>query len=908
MKNLWSEILVPAAIAAMTLTGTLGVESARPSRSRTSLQAVRALPLKAFQIDTLSRTDTLAADTLALPQDSLAVSQDSLTARPDSLDWEDEDFDFFGESAPAVDTTPRITARDTMHVPDSIRETDPWLYRWWVATKDSLTHRIVVDSLRAEGDTIDWPRIDSLYLADSTAVAVDRFNRWYASLSKAERKRYDYEHYTLPAILHRQDSIQHRKDSIQAIRDSIRENTPRILETAFLPDSLYYKRLVAWRHDRHFNRVEVIDWDTTANYHFYDYPHLKEDVGASSLGMAGSAVQTYNFFKRDKEGGSVSFYEPYETWTYSPSSIPMFNTKTPYTELSYSGNLFNPTSKAADNVRVFTTQNILPQLNVALEYKSYGGEGTLQKEKTRNNTVYVTGNYLGKKYLAHAGFIRNSVSRTENGGITDITMVRDTTVDVREIGVFLSSASNKYTKTTWFFDQSYRIPLDLIERIKHRGDTTYVPADTLNTDMTTAFIGTSTEFTSYSKLYTDAISQSDAAGSAFYNGQFYMNPSRSTDSLHMSRLDNRVFLRLQPWHEDAVVSKVEGGAGFRHLSHYSFSNESFIRNTVPANWNSAYVYAGAEGRLSRYLEWDALGQYTFAGTEANDLLVRADARLNIFPFRRQPNSPVSLTGRFETTLKEPEFYHQHMFTNHAMWDNDFGKVSTTRIQASLDIPKWQFNASVGYALLANNIYYDTLGVVRQHTDPMSILSASLTKNFRFGPLHLDNSALLQFSSDPDAVPLPPVALSLRWYLQFPIVSEDVMKMQLGVHTRYTTPWYAPSFQPSTGVFINQKEYQYGNCPVFDVFLNVQWKQACVFVKLENAGQGWPMDKHDYFTAHHYIGPIRGIKVGIWWPFRPSTSENKTLSSRAGSGMSGGGGGRSGGGSGGMRGAISNFTR
>ena len=538
MAKFWVDILVPAAIVGAVAAQTLGVEVSRASRLRAMFpEAVR---------DTVA-VDTLKRDTVKL--DSAVV---------DSLD--EEGF-FFGEEE-VVDTTPKIYARDTMRVPDSLQFTDPFLYKWYVAIKDSLTHRIVVDSLKQEGDSLNWPLIDSLYLADSTATAIEKFNRWYASLSKSERKRWDYEHIKLPKIQHRQDSILHRKDSIQRIKDSILQNTPRILETAFLPDSLYYKRMVTWHHDRLYNKVELFDWDTTANYHFYDYSFMREDVGAVWLGMPGSAAENFNYFRRGKEN-TTSYYAPYEVWTYTPDNIPMFNTKTPYTELEYTGNIFSNSSLSSDNFRVFTTQNPLPELNVALEMKRYGGAGTLKNEKTVNRTYFVTGNWLGKKYLAHGGFISNSVTRQENGGVQDNAWIRDTTVDAREIEVNFSAATNRYSKKTFFYDQSYRIPFEFLEELRHRGDSTWVKPDTLNTDITTGFIGTSSEYSIYSKKYVD---QTSSPLSASYRDVFNLNPAKSTDSLETRRLDNRLFVRIQPWKEDAIVSKIEGGIGDRFQS------------------------------------------------------------------------------------------------------------------------------------------------------------------------------------------------------------------------------------------------------------------------------------------------------------------------------------------------------
>ena len=57
MKNLWSEILVPAVIAGLTVLGTVGVESARTVRPGTRVRLLREV-----RLDTLRR-DTVPQDT-----------------------------------------------------------------------------------------------------------------------------------------------------------------------------------------------------------------------------------------------------------------------------------------------------------------------------------------------------------------------------------------------------------------------------------------------------------------------------------------------------------------------------------------------------------------------------------------------------------------------------------------------------------------------------------------------------------------------------------------------------------------------------------------------------------------------------------------------------------------------------
>lgn len=833
-----------------------------------------------------------------------------------------------------IDTTPVITARDTIFPPDSLKDTDPFRYKYYVALLDSLTHRIVVDSLKEAGDTIDWPKVDSLYYLDSAIRKKAEFDAWYAGLSKTDRKKYDYEQKEL-VKKHVADSIQVIKDSIKTRKDSIREYTPRILETFAVPDTMQYKRIIQWTHEREFHRMDVSEPDTSYNYHYHDYPFYRKDVNATWLGVPGSALQYYDWFNRTSENG-VSFYNPYESWSYSAKTLPMYNTKTPYTELAYYGTIFANSQKESDNLHILTTQNIFPAFNFTLEYDRFGGNGIMENEKTTNKTFVASVNYLGKRYLMHAGYIHNKISRGENGGTSDNSMVRDTTLDAREYPIFLSDASSTVRKNTLFLDQQYRIPFTFLRNIKFRkadkafrdsvltaGDSVAaagldsvlaarkaarVAADTLGDDnVTTAFIGHSSEYSVFTRSYEDQISTTDETARNFYRNNFFINPTQSNDSVRVMKLENRVFIRLQPWADQAIVSKLNGGIGNRILSHYAPDPE-FLKSSSNAVWSSVFAYAGVEGQLRDYIHWDATGDYVFLGDQMNDFSVKANARLDFYPFRKARKSPVTLALNFTTSLEEPEYYHQHYFSNHFKWDNDFGKISTTRLRARVSVPRWRLSAEAGYALLSGNIYYDSTGVVRQNNSTMSVLSASLTKNFVLGPFHLDNRVLFQVSSDEDVLPLPSLAANARWYLQLN-VKRNVMQMQIGADAWYNTAWYAPGWNPAVGSFYNQKEEKYTDGPVIDAFVNVQWKRACIFLKFENVGLGWPLDKADYFSAHRYIRTQRTFKIGVCWPFYRQTAANKAVSASSGlssgSSSGSGSGGFSGGsgGSGGMSGSF-----
>ena len=919
MKDLLAKIWVPALLVMLAAVQSFGIDMQRSADFYRLADSLNLISLDDSTVAEKPVIDSLQKDSLRLDTlltDSLAVD----TLAIDSL---------------------ILTARDTIKVPDSLKEKDPFFYKYYIAVKDSLTRVQVRDSLMAAGDTLELMKLDSLYIKDSIETAQAAYDAWYASLSRKERKKEDARK-MLPVLIAKANAKIARKDSIKAYKDSVIGATPRILETFAIPDSMHYKRIIMWEQDRYFGDAKLQDIDTTYNSHFTEYPFMNKDVNATWLGVSGSPVQYYNYFKRNEEENAV-FYSAYTPYTYSTETLPQYNTKTPHTELSYWGTLFSTKEKEESNIKILTTQNITPALNLTLEYHRFGGRGMLRREDTDNRTAVISTNYLGKKYLMHAGFIYNRINKSDNGGLTDSYQIRDTLVDAREIDVYLKEAGTNIKRNTVFLDQKYRIPFDFINKLKEKkeqkklamvrdsimatgdslaiaafheqfkadsiakatADNLALAADTLGTgvheDITTAFIGHSSEYSVFRKSYHDVIN--DNLGRDFYHNRFYLNPVTSSDSLRVMRFDNRVFLSLQPWSSDAIVSKIDVGLGDKLASYYSFKPADYLEGSSNVFQNSVYLYAGANGQYDKYLQWDAFGKYNFAGFGMNDFEIDGNLTFSAYPFRRAKNSPLTLKAHFETSLKEPDYYQQHIFTNHYKWDNDFSKISTTKVEGSLSIPRWKLDASVGYALLSNNIYYDTLGIVRQNTKPMSVLTASLRKDFSVWKFHFDNQALLQFSSEPDVMPLPLLALNLRYYFQLDVV-KNIMQMQIGLNGTFTTKWYAPAYNPVLGVFHNQNAEKYGNSPVVDAFVNVQWKRACIFVKVMNVNMGWPFKKADYFTAAGYIGTQRVLKFGINWPFYVQPGRNNSTGpagpAGSGSGRAATGGNRSGGRTSGVR--------
>ena len=294
-------------------------------------------------------------------------------------------------------------------------------------------------------DTLNYRQIDTLYLMELDSVLTCYFDSLALYLPNAR------------------DVKKAERKVKREFKDSVRIATPRILQTFAVPDSLYYERILKWTHDQSFNNLNLEKIDTTFNYHFNDYPFLKKDVNATYLGTSGSATQTYNYFKREKMN-VFPFFEPYLIYSYTPETLPQYNTKTPYTELAYWGNLLSTKLIEETEIKILTTQNITPSLNFTLLYQRYGSTGMLQLEKTDDRTFSAAMNYLGKKYLMNAGYIAQTVTRTENGGIRESTWILDTIVDSKTIDVNLISASNSLKRRTYFITHSLAIPFNFFRK------------------------------------------------------------------------------------------------------------------------------------------------------------------------------------------------------------------------------------------------------------------------------------------------------------------------------------------------------------------------------------------------------------------------------------------------------------
>ena len=628
-------------------------------------------------------------------------------------------------------------------------------------------------------------------------------------------------------------------------------NSGSTLDTYLFEDWHKTPFVFSWKHNPYFNTVDRrLPVDTLINGNFPDYPFQKKDVGATFLGTSGGAALTHDYFKREDNEG-LWFFSPFTDYMLTRNNVPFYNSKGPFTILTYHTSGQKKISE--DDLTALFSQNITPEWNVGLYYQRYGTRGVYENQYTDNRVFTFFTSYAGKRYTAHAGYIYNGILSEENGGITREFYVRDTVMEAEVISVNLPAkpdgkarALNKLRSNTFFLTQAYGLPIDLFRR-----------SDTLKTgDRTMVYLGHSFEYVRQYRTYWDEAMNDP---SITYYTNYYLNPNESRDSTFKSSLDNRIFIRLQPWASNAIISTIDGGVGVDFSTYHGFSPGAYLTGLSSSSYTDMYLYARVSGVLSRYFRWSGFGSYSISGYRQNDMLIDANAQLSLYPFSRQLN----LTGRFLLQNSEPDYFQQSYHSNHFIWNNSFSKTTESRIEVALSLPDYALEVGLRQSVVSNYVYMDGDAMPQQESDAVSITSFYLQKNFKAGILRSDNRILFQLTSHDNVIPLPPVSLNSKLYIESPLV-KNVLTGQLGLDVYYHTRYYVQGYNPAVGMFYNQSIRKVGDYPMADVFANFKWKRATIFVKLSHADQG--MFNKDYFSAYLYPRNKRMIRFGLSWHF------------------------------------------
>lgn len=622
---------------------------------------------------------------------------------------------------------------------------------------------------------------------------------------------------------------------------------PRIrkpLESFYFDDSLRQQRIFSWTVSLSNNDITRVVVDTLLPGFQIDYRFMRTDVGDAYLGNVGSASIPLNYFRRP-EAVNFSFVDVWSPFIMTPEKVKFYNAKIPYSRLSYA--MSGAVQFEESLFNFILSHNVSPSTTFNMEYNGDATKGEYMRQKTMDRYFTVNFAHTGKRYAIHAGYIYNTGSIDENGGIKDDRDITDTVISLpRNIPVRLTDANNTYKGHTFWLTQSYGIPL------RHQKE------DELTIQqIPTIYIGMTLEQTMFSKKYT-------AKGDTSLYKNSYISPDVSNDSISQSRFDLKFFAQLQPYNRNGILGLVTAGVGNESNTYYSTPTPEQYQPQYGTGGNmgrnTTYLYGAAEGSFQKYLKWGANARFNLLGYRAADLDVKGNIQATAYINKR----PLTLDASIRFSLREPEFWTQNYFSNHFAWANSFTKESSTTFSARLSMPSIGLELGGDYQLVQNKFYYDQNSLAAQSVTPTSIIGVYLQKNFRAGGFRFNHRVLMQWSTQQEVAPVPAISAFVSYFYEFNVV-KNVLRLELGVDGHYNTKYYGFGYNPAIAQFYNQREKQIGGYPFLDAFAAAKWKRMRILVKLQHFNANL-IGESNYFTVLHHPSNRMMFKLGVSWSF------------------------------------------
>ena len=638
--------------------------------------------------------------------------------------------------------------------------------------------------------------------------------------------------------------------------DSAKVKIKKPLESYFFSDSLRGERFIHWNISTKTNNINLLPIDTLLDDFQSDYLFLKKDVGDAYLGPLGGASVPLNFFRRP-DSRNFNFVDGYYAYLFTPENAPFYNTKEPITRLGYISG--GQKKMMEENLNVVHAQQISPSLGFNVTYNNQNTRGIYNWQRSKVKDLSMGVSYTGKRYTLHAGYIFNSISRRENGGLVNDWDITDTVHESSlNIPMRLTDAENEARNNTFYLVHSLGVPLVRI-----------LPEDFSIAGKPSFYIGHALTWEKWGKKYTDTRQgtiydvyekQGEKLSTEEFYTNWYINPNYTNDTIAESLLSNRIFLQLQPWSRESLVAVVDAGIGLDVHSYYHFRMDDYLTGFRKHNEEEFYVYGAAQGKFKKYFDWNADLRFVPLGYRSGDIEAGGDVSLSLYIKDR----PITLSGAFDFYNRTPSYWSQSYFSNHFAWSNSFAKENESRLEITLRAPHWKAEAGLYQSILGNRVYYDAAALPQQASDVVSVSGAYLRKDFALGKFHFNHRVMLQWSTDQKVVAVPLASAYLSYYWEGEAVP-DVLTLKIGLDGWWNTKYYAPGYNPATMQFYNQREQEIGEYPMINAFVAAQWKRARLILQYQHANQDL-FDTRAFFNIPHYPLNMRVLKFGISWNF------------------------------------------
>jgi len=616
-------------------------------------------------------------------------------------------------------------------------------------------------------------------------------------------------------------------------------------------DTLKPRILKQWNLSYDYSEEVIVPFDTVFSlFHRFRLADRYSPLNVT-MGNYGLAFYQLNFFDRITDPDRF-LYSTYSPIMHLPENALFMNTQIPFTEFTWSYAIPRETSEQTFRFR--HSQNVNRFLNFGLIYDIIYDLGQYNYQRAEDKTFTLFSSYTGDKYKLYFSGGINNIKNFENGGIVGKEFIdQENTRDVPVKLGGLNSAYSLLKNRNILLVQKYTL-----------GGKPLQSKDSTATKKK-GFFGLSGTFSHILVYDANRRAYSDSYASGDFYDTTYINKDVTFDSLYMRSFRNTV--RFDFTTDEDRKFNLGGGVGIRNeLLKYSQiipTHDTLLSDTATWKKNNNILIGRLYNNIGDKFRWMATGELYFTGYRAGDFNVKGEISKS-FDFKKGRASWL-ITGGIANT--QPSFWYEQWGGNHFEWQNNMDKEFRIDVGTKILYPARNAELGFNYAIIDNYTDFGLMGLPEQSSGGLSVAAITLKKNMRAWKFHLDTDVLIQQSSNPEVLDLPLASFRAAAYFEHLFKFSSTggrLYLQLGVDVTYNTLYYPYNYMPATGRFFRQDQYELGNYPFINPFLNFKLRRTRVFLMFDHVNSGYM--GYDYDMVPFYPMNVRMFRYGLAWTF------------------------------------------
>lgn len=572
-------------------------------------------------------------------------------------------------------------------------------------------------------------------------------------------------------------------------------------------------------------------------------------------GNNGAAAYPLIYSPFAKPGWDAGFHA-FDIYRFTLEESKFYKSNRPFTQLSY-----QLASGKEQMIKAFHTQSPRPNWSFGFDYRLVSAPGFFVTQNSNHKSYRLFSNYQGKRkrYAAFLILVGNTIKKSENGGITQDSLLLDPNHKKRysipvnlgnanlfEPNPFLSSVTtgNIYKDFTFFFRQTYDIgKRDSVAINDSTTEYLFYPKLRIQHSFT---------YSSYNFFYKD-----EKADSIIYKNWYDTTLKLPIDTFYAKERWSVVkndFSLLQ-------FPDTKNSAQFLLLG-VTLENIKGVLKYRTSNYHNIILHGEYRNKTRNKL-WDILakGEFYASGLNAGDY----NAYITIARHLNKKLGDIRLF--FRNVNRTPSF----IFDNASSFNFNNASISKKEniISFGAELNNPLFNLSFRNHIIANFAYFEDYYHTAQSSKVINLMQVAASKKInltRRWKWYTDATVQVIDGSAPVKLPL----LYTRNRLAYEGVFYKNLNLSTGLEIRYYTPFKLYNYSPVVGQFTPQDSVTVKNLPDVAAFFHFRIKSFTAFIRAENLNtvrftNGFGFTNNN-FAALHY--PTQGFmfRFGIRWGF------------------------------------------